>query len=103
MISSSLYLTPSGPELARVHEPRPRSSIPIGSSITPSTDTNCDTTIRLIAPPGWMTTPRLTRIGTADKVRSRAHAEDQFDRAAHRAAARSPRAAAPPDRDGDPR
>src|SRR5919201_4629550 len=56
MSSWTLNLPPSSPELARPDQaPRPSVSIPTGSSITPSSDTNCDTTIRLIDPPRWCT------------------------------------------------
>ncbi len=44
-ISSTLNCWPSGPELdCAVQAPQPSPSIPTGSSITPSTDTNCETT-----------------------------------------------------------
>src|SRR4051794_29835347 len=45
MTSSTLNLSPSGPRsYLNAQPPRSQFSDPPGSSITPSTDTNCDTT-----------------------------------------------------------
>src|SRR3954447_1938929 len=52
MTSSSLNWSPSGPRsYLNAQPPRSQSSDPPGSSITPSTDTNCETTILPMSPP----------------------------------------------------
>src|SRR4249919_3417179 len=82
--SSSLNLSPSAPRSnLNAHPPCANPSAPPGSSITPSSVTNSDTTMRPISfPPRWTSRRRCLRPGGAPKLIGRRIGErsaDAFD------------------------
>src|SRR3954471_12984956 len=77
MSSSSLNWSPSGPRsYLNAQPPRSQPSLPPGSSTTPSTDTNCDTTTLPISISSWSGCTRVETRAAGAAHRSELALED---------------------------